>query len=66
MTTQPTCLYCQQANPIHETECRQCGMPLPVEAAKASERRLRRFTWFCVGLTIFCIVMFFWLPRDIV
>lgn len=65
MSAQPTCLYCQQTQPGDATECRRCGMPLPVEAAKAGERRLRRFTWFCVGLTIFCIVMFFWLPRSI-
>ena len=66
MSAQATCLYCQQTNPANEPECRQCGMPLPAEAALADERRLRRFGWFCVGLTIFCIVMFFWLPRDIV
>ncbi|MDO7895860.1 protein DnrP [Pseudomonas citrulli] len=66
MSTRPTCLYCQQAHAADETECRQCGMPLPAEAALASERRLRRFTWFCIGLTVFCTVMFFWLPRDIV
>jgi hypothetical protein len=39
-------------------------MPLPESTAIATQRRLRRFTWFCVGLTIFCIAMFFWLPRD--
>ncbi|SDB08462.1 protein DnrP [Pseudomonas sp. NFACC13-1] len=66
MSAQPTCLYCQQANPVDTTECHQCGMPLPAEAARADERRLRRFGWFCGGLTIFCIVMFFWLPRSIV
>jgi hypothetical protein len=38
-------------------------MPLPVLAAHATQRRLRRFTWFCIGLTIFCVAMFFWLPR---
>ncbi|MCG6575702.1 protein DnrP [Pseudomonas sp. AF32] len=65
MSPQPTCLYCQQTNPVSETQCRQCGMPLPTEAAQAQERRLRRFTWFCVGLTVFCVVMFFWLPRSI-
>ena len=61
----PVCLYCQHTNPAQETECRQCGMPLPALAAQAGERRLRRFTWFCIGLTIFCVVMFFWLPRSI-
>ncbi|WP_210639078.1 protein DnrP [Pseudomonas sp. Tri1] len=66
MSAQSICLYCQHANPAEENECRQCGMPLPADAALADERRLRRFGWFCVGLTIFCIGMFFWLPRDIV
>lgn len=65
MSPQPACLYCQRACHADETECSQCGMPLPAEAKLAGERRLRRFTWFCVGLTLFCIVMFFWLPRDI-
>lgn len=65
MSPQPTCLYCQRTYYADESECRQCGMPLPTEAKLAGERRLRRFTWFCVGLTLFCIVMFFWLPRDI-
>jgi hypothetical protein len=40
-------------------------MPLPAFAAQAGERRLRRFMWFCIGLTIFCVTMFFWLPRSI-
>ncbi|WP_434610629.1 protein DnrP [Pseudomonas sp. R1-7] len=65
MSAQPVCLYCQQANAVAATECRNCGMPLPAEAALADERRLRRFTWFCVGLTVFCTAMFFWLPRSI-
>ncbi|MGG7647882.1 protein DnrP [Pseudomonas sp. ES4] len=65
MSAMPVCLYCQHTNPAQETECSQCGMPLPALAAQAGERRLRRFTWFCIGLTIFCVVMFFWLPRSI-
>ncbi|WP_248804444.1 protein DnrP [Pseudomonas sp. MWU13-2100] len=60
-----TCLYCQHHNPPGESECRRCGMPLPALAAKAEARRLRRFQWFCIGLTIFCVIMFFWLPRSI-
>jgi hypothetical protein len=40
-------------------------MPLPAFAAQAGERRLRQFMWFCIGLTIFCVPMFFWLPRSI-
>lgn len=65
MSDLPVCLYCQQANPSAGHECRQCGMPLPVLAARAGQRRQRRFLWFCIGLTLFCVTMFFWLPRTL-
>ncbi|APC18748.1 protein DnrP [Pseudomonas frederiksbergensis] len=65
MSAMPVCLYCQHTNPPQQSECRQCGMPLPVMAERVQERRLRRFRWFCIGLTIFCVAMFFWLPRSI-
>lgn len=61
----PNCLYCQQDNPTGAAECENCGMPLPALADLAPERRQRRFLWFCIGLTAFCVVMFFWLPRSI-
>lgn len=57
------CLYCQHESPEEHTDCPQCGMPLPVSQALAKQRRLRRFTWFCALLTVFCVVMVFWLPR---
>lgn len=59
------CLYCQQHNPAGASECRHCGMLLPVHADTAGARRQRRFLWFCIGLTLFCVAMFFWLPRSI-
>ncbi|SEN25393.1 hypothetical protein SAMN04487857_112123 [Pseudomonas sp. ok272] len=65
MNTLPVCLYCQKTNPSKQAECLQCSMPLPVMAERAQARRLRRFRWFCIGLTIFCIAMFFGLPRGI-
>ncbi|GAB1575984.1 hypothetical protein [Bordetella petrii] len=40
-------------------------MPLPTQAERARRRRLRRFQWFCVGLTLFCALMVYWLPRTI-
>ncbi|AUG41575.1 protein DnrP [Pseudomonas chlororaphis] len=64
MSAGPVCLYCQQSNPPRQSACRHCGMPLPATAAHAEQRRLRRFTGFCIGLTIFCVAMFFWLPRS--
>jgi hypothetical protein len=56
------CLYCQQDNPAREVECRNCGMPLPTSAKHADQRR---FLWFCIGLTAFCVLMIVWLPRTI-
>ena len=61
----PQCLYCQHDNPSQETDCNQCGMPLPARAEQAVERKQRRFMWFCIGLTVFCAVMVVWLPRSI-
>ncbi|MGE7958282.1 protein DnrP [Pseudomonas sp. NPDC089530] len=64
MNASATCLYCQRPNPPRQASCRHCGMPLPATAAQTEARRLRRFTWFCIGLTVFCVAMFFWLPRS--
>lgn len=58
------CLYCQHANPPTQTACERCAMPLPASTAHLEAWRLKRFQWFCLGLAVFCIVMFFWLPRD--
>jgi len=59
------CLYCQQDNPPVREDCRDCNMPLPEQEERNRERRLRNFALFCIALTIFCFVMFFWLPRSI-
>ncbi|MFQ7901330.1 DnrP protein [Stutzerimonas degradans] len=59
----PKCLYCQEENPPYQTDCLNCGMPLPARTDGAGERRQRRFLWFCIALTIFCAVMIVWLPR---
>lgn len=59
------CLYCQQQAPAGATACHHCGMPLPTQAERARRRRLWRFQWFCVGLTLFCALMVYWLPRTI-
>jgi len=61
----PECLYCQRSMPSGAPECQHCGMPLPVAAERARKRRLRRFQWFCAGLTVFCVAMMYWLPRSL-
>jgi hypothetical protein len=38
-------------------------MPLPTNQPQL--RRQRRFLWFCIGLTLFCVVMMLWLPRSV-
>ncbi|CRM49701.1 MULTISPECIES: hypothetical protein [Pseudomonas] len=58
------CLYCQQRNAEQRDTCERCAMPLPASEAVTQARRLSRFQWFCLGLTLFCIAMFFWLPRS--
>lgn len=60
-----TCLYCQHRNAVERDSCEHCAMPLPASEASNQARRLSRFQWFCLGLLLFCIAMFFWLPRGI-
>lgn len=59
------CLYCQHPNPDEKGQCAHCAMHLPASDVSLQALRLRRFQWFCLGLTLFCVVMFFWLPRGI-
>jgi predicted amidophosphoribosyltransferase len=59
-----TCLVCQHGNAVERDLCERCATPLPEAHASTLARRLKRFQWFCLGLTLFCVVMFFWLPRD--
>ncbi len=58
------CLYCQHETTPAQADCSQCGMPLPTQTEQLKERQLKRFKWFCIGLTIFCAVMIVWLPRS--
>lgn len=58
-----TCLYCQRPQTEQAVACGDCGMPLPTD--KPQQRRQRRFLWFCIGLSVFCVAMMLWLPRSI-
>lgn len=62
----PKCLYCQRDSPAPCKDCQHCGMPLPTDTDSRHTRSQQRFTWFCIGLSLFCVVMFFWLPRSLV
>lgn len=59
------CLYCQQENSAANTACEHCGMQLPQLTEQKQAQRLSRFKWFVIGLTIFCFIMMFWLPRTV-
>lgn len=59
----PVCLYCQHESPTGQTTCDNCGMNLPQHSERNAARRLSRFKLFVIGLTIFCAIMIFWLPR---
>lgn len=58
-----TCLYCQRSQPAQAVACDGCGMPLPTD--RPQQRRQRRFLWFCVALSVFCLAMIVWLPRSL-
>ncbi|WP_339533006.1 protein DnrP [Pseudomonas mucidolens] len=57
------CLYCEHPNALQRDTCERCAMALPASGARLQARRLKGFQWFCLGLAVFCITMFFWLPR---
>lgn len=59
----PVCLYCQHENSAEQSVCENCGMNLPQHTERNAARRLSRFKLFVIGLTIFCAIMIFWLPR---
>jgi len=57
------CLYCQHDNPAQQDSCQNCGMALPRQQERKAAKKLQRFTWFVILLTIFCAAMIVWLPR---
>lgn len=54
------CDRCHTNNPDHLRNCQRCGQYLPDAYDK---QRLGRFKWYFVGIVVFCLVMFFVLPR---
>lgn len=60
----PVCLYCQHESSTEQATCENCGMNLPQKTEHHKARRLLRFKLFVIGLTIFCAIMIFWLPRS--
>ncbi len=61
----PKCLYCQFDNPTENTNCQHCAMHLPRRQEAQRKLSLTRFKWFVFALTLFCLLMMFWLPRTV-
>jgi len=55
------CKHCGGHVKAGDINCSHCGIPLPPNLGKNSQRK---FKWFFIGLIIFCFVMILWLPPD--
>ncbi len=58
-----TCLFCHQDTADTQASCRHCGMALPKQQQRHKERRLKRFVWFVIGLSLFCAFAIVWFGR---
>lgn len=56
-----TCKHCGGSVEAGETSCSHCGIPLPPNFGKFSQRK---FILYFIALVIFCLVMILWLPPD--
>ncbi|WP_211829533.1 hypothetical protein [Kistimonas asteriae] len=57
------CLYCRAMSRQSETHCTQCGMPLPDSLHTGQTRRQQYFWLSFTAISLFCLIMVFWLPR---
>ncbi len=56
------CKHCGGNVETDEEICTHCGMPLPPDSSKDSQRK---FILVIIALTIICIIMILWLPREL-
>jgi len=64
MTAYPKkCLYCQTDNEATNKNCSHCGMELPNKHPQDKQKKLSLFIKAFWGITIFCVVMMYYLPR---
>lgn len=56
------CKHCGGDTEASDKACSHCGIPLPPDHGKNSQRK---FILFFIALVIFCAVMVIWLPRDL-
>ena len=57
------CLYCRSTTRHSATSCSQCGMPLPDSLNTGQTRRQQHFWLSFTAISLFCLIMVFWLPR---
>lgn len=58
---QLVCKHCGGAIEAGDKTCTHCGIPLPPNLGKSSQRK---FVLFFIALIIFCFIMIIWLPPD--
>jgi len=56
------CKHCGSKVESDEENCLHCGMPLPPEPEKTPQQK---FTLLFIVLVIICVIMVFWLPREL-
>lgn len=56
---QLTCDHCNGNVVVEDTDCPNCGMPLP---PNHGERIQKRFTLWFIAIALFCVFMMIWLP----
>lgn len=55
------CKHCDGKVEATDSQCSNCGIPLPPHHANQRQRTF--ILWFVV-LVIFCLIMIIWLPPD--
>ena len=60
-----TCNHCGRAFDEEQHFCPYCHNPTPQQKDRETAESQKKFLRFLVILVIFCIIMVFFLPRDI-
>ncbi len=57
------CLYCGSDNEETQSDCQNCGMALPERHPHSGSFRRKVFAKAFIGITLFCLIMMYFLPR---
>jgi predicted amidophosphoribosyltransferase len=58
-----TCKHCRKTFDEGEDYCPYCLTPSPAQQERELSERMKKIILFIVGLSVFCAIMIFWLPR---